>query len=691
MLYAPLDGRKAEPPSLTERFMNGCFRQRENGASHGRRLCQGAVGVLIMATVAAASPSLIPKPSVVRSGRGWFALLPELRIIVPPSAPARLAEVADVLREGLRDFAGVEAVVEPHPGRPAEGTISLQIDAWAFPGEPEAYRLVVGRSAEIIASNPRGLVWGVQTFLQSIETSGAGPAVRFVRITDKPRRPWRGLMLDPVRSFLDLDFVRRTVRVMSAHKLNVLHLHLIDDEAWRFESRAWPKCNRTGEPLYTQRELRALVAFARRYGVEVVPEFDVPGHSMTAVNAYPELDCERRPRAMNEAIFCVGRPFTREFIDRLVAEAAAVFPSPFIHLGADEPYAVRRWADCPDCRARMVREGVASVDALYHVFLRDLDEIARRHGKRLIVWNDAIRPGVEPMPPRDILIDAWINYAVAGPLAEAGYTILNSSQGPLYLTSFGLGEGLPLAAVLAWNAGLFPDPPAEMGARALAYRALPPRAKVLGGHASAWATEQSLVERRLYPRLLAAAEDLWSEGKPQEAAEFEARYRDGHEARLRRLGVPDDGEGRPEAPFPGGPGAVISLGPAAAGWVVSAGSYKDFRLAFEWRAPSAAEAASPGLFIRCRPAPAGGPAPDGFAVAAVPPPGSVMSSGARPTDGWNRAEVAARGPVVSLTVNGILAWSVVDPAPRSGFIVLRSMGQGREFRDVRLWAFEAAK
>ncbi len=671
--------------------MTDCHRQRAHKPSRGPAFSPAAIGVLMMASIAAASPSLIPRPAASRYGRGWFRLVPGLRIVVPAGGATRLAEVADVLREGLRDFAGVEAVVETGAGRAAEGTISLSLDPRAFPGEPEAYRLEVGRSARVVASDPRGLVWGAQTFFQSIEPSAAGPAVRYGTVSDRPRRPWRGLMLDPVRSFLDLDFLRRTVRVMSAYKLNVLHLHLTDDEAWRFESKAWPKCNRPGEPLYTQAELRELVAFAGRYGVEIVPEFDVPGHSMTAVNAYPELDCERRPRAMNEAILCAGRPFTLEFIDRLVAEAAAIFPSAFIHLGGDEPYAVRRWADCPDCRARMEREGVASVDALYHVFLRDLDVIAKRHGKRLLVWNDAIHPGVEPMPPRDILIDAWFDYAVVGPLADAGYTILNSSQGPLYLTSFGLGEGLPLAAVLAWNATRFPDPPAEMGSKALDYRTLSPRAKVLGGHASAWATEQSLVERRLYPRLLAVAEDLWSERKTADAAEFDARYRAGHEARLRRLGVPDEAEGTSEAAFPGGPSSVLSPGSGPAGWVASSRAYRDFRLAFEWRAPSPAEAARIGVFIRCGPAKADGAAPDGFAVAAVPPPGRVMSSGARPADGWNRGEVAARGPVVSLTVNGVLAWSVVDPAPRSGPIVLKGLGPGLEFRNVRLWALEAAK
>jgi hexosaminidase len=641
----------------------------------------------LMANIAASGPPLIPAPAEARFEEGRLPLDRNLKIFLPAWPQPRVADIAAILREGLRDQAGVEASVQALWAGSAAGGIALSLDPRAFPGEPEAYRIEVGRFAAITASDPRGLLWGVQTFLQCLEPSGPGRAVRRMTITDRPRRPWRGLMLDPVRSFLDLDFVRRTIRVMSAYKLNVLHLHLIDDEAWRFESRVWPKCNRPGEPLYTQEELRALVAFARRYGVEIVPEFDVPGHSMTAVAAYPELDCERRPRPMNEAIFCAGRPFTHEFVDRLVAEASEVFPSEFIHLGADEPYAIKRWADCPDCRARMAKEGVATVDALYHVFVRDLEAIAKRHGKRLIVWNDAIRPGVEPMPPRDILIDAWYDFRVVGPLAEAGYTLLNSSQGPLYLTSFGLGEGLPLAAVLAWNATRFPDPPAEMGAAALNYRALSPKATILGGHASAWATEQSLVERRLYPRLLAMAEELWAEGRSgAEPSEFEARFLAGHADRLRRLGVPDDEGQSVETPFPGGSGAVLAPGSAAGGYLVTSRSYRDFRLSFEVR--GAAPDGQMGVFLRCSAGLQKDAPPPGFLIAAAPPPGRVLSPAARLAEGWNRCEVVARGAVVSLTVNGVLAWSVVDPAPRSGPIVFLGMGPGHQFRNVGLRVLE---
>jgi hexosaminidase len=636
----------------------------------------------------AVKPPLIPAPQNVSYKNGALTLDRRMRIMVPAERPARVGEIADVLREGLREAAGIESSTAPDGTGGKRGTIRLSLVPGQGPAGPEAYTLKVGSSIEITASDPRGLLWGVQTFLQSLSVSGGTASVPKGIIADCPSRPWRGLMLDPVRSFLDLDFVRRTVRVMSAYKMNVLHLHLIDDQAWRFETKAFPKCNRPGEPLYTQTELRALVAFAARYGVEIVPEFDVPGHSMTAVNAYPELDCQRRPRKMDEAIFCAGRPFTWEFIDRVLAEAAEIFPSAYVHLGADEPYAIKRWADCPDCQARMKQKDVASLEALYHTFVNDLDDLVKRRGKTLIVWSDAIHPGVAPMPPKDIVIDAWVDFETVGPLAEAGYTMLNSSNGPLYLTSFGLREGLPLAAVKAWNATRFPSPGANMGDPTLTYKTLSAKARILGGHASAWATEQRLIERRLYPRLLAVAENLWAEDRAPDAAEFEARYLAGHAARLRRLGVPDDDAAPMENPFAAADGDTVTPGEAP-GWVDSARSFRDFRLTFEL--PAAAPGDHTGVFIRCAPAAGGGKAPEGFPIVAAAPSGLVMTGGLRLPEGWDRFEVVARGPVVSLTINGGLAWSVIDPAPRAGPIVLRSMGKGWRFRDVRIQTLDERK
>ena len=289
----------------------------------------GALLLTLLASVpktgqAVTTATLIPAPFQVTDAGGGLQLQGGVRVIMAVESSPRVAEIAELLCAELTEATGVSATIGPRSAIARSVNVALRLDS-AVVGA-EAYRLTIGDHVEIAAADPCGLLWGVQTFLQRVETVDGAVVFRRGEISDQPARGWRGLMLDPVRSWLDLGFLHRTIRVMSAYKLNVLHLHLTDDQAWRFESKAWPKCNRPGEPLYTQAELKELVKFAARYGVEIVPEFDMPGHSMTAVNAYPELDCERQTRTMNEAIFCAGRPFTWEFIDKLVAEAAEIFP-----------------------------------------------------------------------------------------------------------------------------------------------------------------------------------------------------------------------------------------------------------------------------------------------------------------------------------------------------------------------------
>jgi hexosaminidase len=566
---------------------------------------------------------------------------------------------------------------------------------------PEGYTLKIGQNVEVTATDTRGLLWGVQTLLQAIDTTGQVPTLRHGEILDQPAHVWRAVLLDPARSFLDLGFLRRTIRVMSAYKLNILHLHLIDDEAWRFESKTFPKCNRPGELFYTQNELRELVAFAARYGVEIVPEFDFPGHSMTAVEAYPALDCEGQSRGINQAILCAGKPFTWTFIEQVVAEAAAVFPSSYLHLGADEPYAIKRWATCPDCQARMKSKGVTTTAALYHTFVDDLNEIAKRQGKKLILWNDAIQPGVEPMPTKEILIDAWVDYDKVEALAKEGYTLVNSSRRPLYLSSFGLREGYPLGSVWQWTTASFGVDSVKPVDQGLSYQTLSGSARILGGQASAWGTEQGLVERRLYPRALAVAERLWSGTNKSDFADFQSRLDAGHIKRLRALGVPDDSRSA-EVLFDGtGLGHWIAFGQtkvtvegdtlnlpgsANSGWLKTKRSYQDFILTFERQAVVPTDHS--GVFIRCAPASGVGGSVDGLEVLTIPP--SRFKKNVRELQGWKQFEIVARGRVVSLTINGILVWSVSVPAVRTGVIVLQGTASGLAFRNIKVRLLEAS-
>ncbi len=616
---------------------------------------------------------LLPKPRQLRETGERFALRNDLAIVVPP-ADARVREIAGLLAEGLGHAAGITPRIVSDASAPSAGVVRLVLAPGAA-GNPEGYVLRVGENIELTAADPRGLLWGVQTLLQDVQSTSGGLYVPGGEIVDEPASSWRAVMLDPVRSFLDLGFIRRTIRVMSAYKLNILHLHLTDDHAWRFESKAFPAVNPPGEPCYTQAELKELVAYARRYGIEIIPEFDFPGHAHAAVTAYPELDCEGRARPMDEAIFCAGKPFTWEFMDKVIAEAAAIFPAPYIHLGADEPFAVKRWSTCPFCQARMQAKGVTGTPALYHTFVTDLDALVRRHGKRLIVWNDAIKPGVAPMPPKDILIDAWVNPVETKALAEAGYTLVNSSNRPLYLSSYGQRDGFPLSAVWQWTPRVFGLREARSSDADLKSTPLPEGAEVIGGQACAWASDQRIMERRLYPRLLAVAETLWSGADRGDYARFVTRVASGHMARLHGLGVPDEELLPLDTPFADG---EIRAGAAPRR---TERAYRDFILTFDRRADE--NTGETGFVIRCAASPAA--IPPGFVVRSSPPPGmKIVAGDARDLKDWNHFELIARGPVVSLTINGYLAWSVTDPAPRAGPVTLVPDRVGFTVKNIRL-------
>ncbi|MDR1011501.1 MAG: family 20 glycosylhydrolase [Opitutaceae bacterium] len=611
---------------------------------------------------AAGFTTMMPKPLRLEQGAGREPLKPGLRVNIPAQSPARIREIAEVFAEYLKEQTSLACkLVSSDAIEPGAVTLILQTPSVAEACASESYSIEINEKGIVVAAaSTEGLLWGVQTLLQGIEHENGQHYIRHASINDQPARAWRGLMLDPARSFLDLAFIRRTIRVMSAYKMNVLHLHLIDDQSWAFESRAFPKCNRPGEKYYTQDQLRELVKYAARYGVDVLPELDFPGHSHAEVAAYPQLDCEGKTRGMNDTILCAGKPFTWEFMEKVIAEVAAIFPSRYIHLGADEPFAMKRWKDCPDCQARMKARGVTTLESFYHTFVIDLNDIVKRNGRRLIVWNEAIHPGVAPMPPKDITIHAWTNYKNAQTMAAAGYTIINSSYAPLYLTSFGLRQGVALSAVKAWDATLFGAENPKPGAASVKYARLPPGALILGGQACMWATEQGLVEKRLYPRMLCTAETLWAEGRAGDLADFEIRW-PAHERRLDKFGVSPEYKRTPGTLFDGKTSDLRS----------SEKKYCDFILTFELNTDETPVFS--GFVLR-----------DNFRLNVTPPAGHVLMRSLRALKGWHTYEVTARDSVISLTIDGCMAWSVSNADVRTGHIILQEAGKVNACRNITL-------
>ncbi|MFD5146790.1 beta-N-acetylhexosaminidase [Streptomyces sp. NPDC058401] len=393
-------------------------------------------------------------------------------------------------------------------------------------------------------------------------------------LLDGPRFGWRGLMLDVARHFLPKDAVLRYIDLLAAHKLNVLHLHLTDDQGWRMEVKRYPRLTEVGawrarsrwghraSPLwnetphggfYTQDDLREIVAYAAERHVRVVPEIDVPGHSQAAIAAYPELgNTDVVDTAalqvwddwgVNENVLAPTEAVLR-FYEGVFEELLEVFPaevSPFVHIGGDEcPKA--QWKASAAAQERIRELGVDGEDGLQSWFIRHFDGWLAERGRRLIGWDEILEGGLAP----GAAVSSWRGYAGGIAAAEAGHDVVMCPEQQVYLDhrqADGGDEPMPIGYVRTLeDVYRFEPVPPKLSEEAAAH--------VLGAQANVWTEvmeDQSRVDYQVFPRLAAFAEVVWSRlplPEERDHADFEARMTE-HYRRLDALGV----DYRP----PGGP------------------------------------------------------------------------------------------------------------------------------------------
>ena len=384
-----------------------------------------------------ATLGVIPQPVSVEMQPGVFRLHPGVAIVAPPGVPearqaaAYLASVIAVptgwqlkVSESTYPLLRRNAIVLGLSGQPA-----------ASP-HPEGYELVVtARGVRIQSSTPAGLFYGVQTLLQMLPPDiesrthrAAVWTVPCVHIVDYPRFAWRGLMLDVSRHFFTKQFVEQYIDRMARYKMNVFHWHLTDDNGWRIEIKGLPQLTQVGAwrvprlakwgtrdapregetategGFYTQDDIREVVAYARQRFVTVVPEIEMPGHSLAALAAYPEVSCTGGPFQVNpgsnfytkvDNALCPGNEKTFEFIDKVFSEVAPLFPSEYVHIGGDECFK-GFWKTCAKCQRRMADEHLATPEELQSYLVRRAEKILASKGKKLIGWDEILEGGLAP-------------------------------------------------------------------------------------------------------------------------------------------------------------------------------------------------------------------------------------------------------------------------------------------------------
>jgi hexosaminidase len=458
-----------------------------------------ALFVTLISSAPAATPALMPLPVTVRPAAGKLTLDNSFKAAVVSAPDARLDEAIGRFVVRLSRQTGI-----PMPGL-KEGAPKLRIECASagseYPtlGEDESYTLdVTSERALLNAPTRAGALHGLETFGQLVALGKDGFEVAAVHIEDKPRFPWRGLMLDSARHWMPLEVVRRNLDAMAAVKLNVFHWHLADDQGFRVESKRFPKLQGEGSDglFYTQAEIRGVVAYARDRGIRVVPEFDIPGHTTAWMVGYPELGTNPGPYEIGrhwgifENALDPSREETYAFLDAFFEEMTALFPDPYFHIGGDEVEA-KQWNASARVQAWAKQNNLKDAHAIQAYFNQRVQKMLTKRGKTLIGWDEVLHPDL----PRDIVVQSWRGQKSLAEAAAKGYRgILSWGYYVDHLSPAAFHYGVDPMSGDADRLG-----PEE-------------KARILGGELCMWAeyTTSETVDSRIWPRGAAIAERLWS-------------------------------------------------------------------------------------------------------------------------------------------------------------------------------------
>jgi hexosaminidase len=377
-------------------------------------------------------------------------------------------------------------------------------------GEDESYTLdIAADGARLKAATGAGALHGLETFVQSIAIGPDGFQAPAMHIEDKPRFPWRGLMIDVSRHWMPVAVVERNLDAMAAVKLNVYHWHLSDDQGFRVESLRHPRLQQEGSDghYYTQQQIRDVVEYARNRGIRVVPEFDIPGHTQSWLAAYPDLASVPGP-------YTIGRTWgvydpvmdptleaTYQFLDAFIGEMAQLFPDPFFHIGGDEVNP-KQWNQSARIQEFARQHQLDGAHGLQAYFNQRIQKTLEKYGKTMIGWDEILHPDL----PTAAIIQSWRG---AKSLAEA------AAKGHRGILSSGYYLDHLSPASLHYAVDPLAGPAADLTPQQMAL--------ILGGEACMWAeyVNSETVDSRTWPRMAAIAERFWS---PKETTDVNSMY-----------------------------------------------------------------------------------------------------------------------------------------------------------------------
>ena len=453
----------------------------------------------------------MPLPASATPGQGEFVIDGQFGVAFDGFTEPRLNRARErfldtLTRETGMPFSrvGVDdtAHFKVHTGGPSKVIQQL--------GEDESYQLTVSPDGvRLTAASPLGVMHGLQTFLQLVRETPHGFTVPAVTIDDKPRFPWRGLMIDVGRHFIPIPVIERNLDAMEAVKLNVFHWHLSDDQGFRVESKVFPLLQKKSSDglYYTQDQVRQVIEYARDRGIRVIPEFDMPAHATAWFAAYPQLASGKGPYQIArqwgvlDPAMDPTRDSTYQFLNLLIGEMAGLFPDAYFHVGGDECNG-KEWNANATIQEFKKKHNLKDNAALQAWFSARVQKIVASRHKIMEGWDEVLQPDT----PKDVVIQSWrgrkslldaAQRGYRGLLSNGYYIDLNQPASEHYLVD-------PLEGIADQ---LTPDQVSS----------------ILGGEATMWSefVDPEMVDSRIWPRTAAIAERFWS---PQQVRDVDSMY-----------------------------------------------------------------------------------------------------------------------------------------------------------------------
>ncbi len=507
-----------------------------------------SVIMIISLGIFAQSADIIPKPVSVSIKEGVFKITNKTKVLFHISNDQE-KDFASLAADILKDATGKNTEFIS-PSNSKDGNILIQLNK-PFDTKigDEGYTLSIKNDRVFLNANTTaGLFYGMESIWQLL-TANDGTTLPCMDITDYPRFGWRGLHLDVSRHFMPLEFIYKYIDYIAMHKMNVFHWHLVDDQGWRIEIKKYPKLTEVGawradredldwnsrkEPVkgnepkyggfYTQDDVKALVEYASKKHVTVIPEIEMPAHVMSALAAYPELSCtgEYKPVPPGGVwpithIFCAGKEETFNFLEDVLTEVMELFPSTYIHIGGDEATKTE-WEKCELCQKRMKDEGLKDEHELQAYFIKRIEKFLNKNGRKLIGWDEILEGGLNPTAT----IMSWRGADPGIRAAKAGHDVVMSPTSHCYFDYY---QGDPALEPKAFGGHItlkkvynYEPIPEELNEEEANH--------IIGAQANIW-TEQMPngrhVEYMIMPRMSALSEVLWSPKNSKDWGDFSKR------------------------------------------------------------------------------------------------------------------------------------------------------------------------